>query len=187
MGFDSPESTMAKLRKFCAYRRLERPYTRISKFRAKSFVRTRPNSKIVRYDMGDPAKNFEYEISLISDENVQIRHNALESGRLTCLRTLEKALGKKGFHFKIRVYPHHILRENPLASGAGADRMSTGMKMSFGKVIGIAAQVRKGQKLFSVKLDKSALPVGRTAIKKISHKLPCSCRFSEQKVELPAE
>lgn len=170
---------MAKLRKFCAYRRIERPYTRISKFRNKSFVRTRPNIKIVRYDMGNMSKKFDYSIDLVADDNVQIRHNAFEASRLTCLRTLEKALGKKGFHFKIRVFPHHILRENPLASGAGADRMSTGMKMSFGKVIGTAAQIRKGQPVFTVSVDKQNIAVGRKAIRKIKHKIPCKCSFRE--------
>ena len=79
------------------------------------------------------------------------------------------------YHLKINIYPHHILRENPLAAGAGADRMSTGMKMSFGKPIGLAAQVKKGQTLLSVNVDKENLEVAKQALKKASHKLPCSC------------
>ena len=47
-----------------------------------------------------------------------------------------------GYFFQLRIYPHHILRENPLAAGAGADRMSTGMKCAFGKPISVAARVK---------------------------------------------
>ena len=163
---------MAKLRKFCAYRRLERPYTRTSRYRKKSFIRVRPHSKIVKYNMGDSKKKFDVTFDLISKGDLQIRHNAIESARLTCNRYLEKNLGKGGFYFEIRVFPHHILRENPLASGAGADRMSTGMKMSFGKPIGVAAQIRIGAPILSVSVNKNQMKVGREAVKKSSKKLP---------------
>ncbi|NQV09490.1 50S ribosomal protein L16 [Candidatus Woesearchaeota archaeon] len=168
---------MAKLKKFSAYRNLERPYTRISKFRKKSFIRSTPPSKIARFESGDVNKKFEYKVNLMSKEALQIRHNAIEAGRQTCNRLLEKMLGKNGYFFKIRIYPHHILRENPLAAGAGADRMSTGMKKSFGKAIGSAAQVKIGQVLATVSLDKQGIKVGKEALKKMGHKMPCSCRI----------
>ena len=75
---------------------------------------------------------------------------------------------------RIRPYPHHILRENPLASGAGADRFSTGMKKSFGKPIGQAVRLKKGSILFEVKVDKNNLKLARTALKRAASKLPCS-------------
>jgi len=166
---------MAKLRKFCAYRRLERPYTRISKFRKKSYIRTRPNSKVIKYVMGDPRKKFQYDVTVLSKDTLQIRHNAIESARQSSNRVLEKNLGKSGYMFRINIYPHHILRENPLAAGAGADRMSTGMKMSFGKPIGIAAQVKKGQKLVTISVDKAGLDFAKKAAKRVIHKMPCAC------------
>lgn len=166
---------MAKLRKFCAYKRLERPYTRISKYRKKSFIRVRPHSKIVKFNMGDPRKKFDITIDLRSKQDIQIRHNAIESGRLACNRYMEKNLGKSGFFFEIRAFPHHILRENPLASGAGADRMSTGMKMSFGKPVGVAAQLRIGSPIFTVSVPKQHVNVARDALKRASKKLPCKC------------
>ncbi len=142
---------MAKLRKFVAYRRLERPYTRVSKYREKSFVRARPHSKVVRYTQGNQHKEFKYTLYLVSKEALQIRHNAIESARQTANKVLDKKIGKLNYFFKYRIYPHHILRENPLASGAGADRMSTGMKKAFGKPIGVAAQVKKSKSLPSLK------------------------------------
>ncbi len=165
---------MAKLRKGVAYRRIERPYTRKSKFRAKSYVRASPNNLIVKYDMGDTKRDWPVKVRLVSKAPVQLRHNSLESARKTCNRLLETKLGKNGYHFRIKVFPHHILRENPLASGAGADRMSTGMKMSFGKSIGLAAQVRKGQTIIEIGCEEKNLAVARQAAERANHKLAVS-------------
>ncbi len=169
---------MAKLRKFCAYRRLERPYTRVSKYRNQSFVRAKPNNKIVRYNMGDSKRDFSVKLSLISKGDLNIRHNAIESARLVTNKMLEEAAGKGNYYLHIKLYPHHILRENPLASGAGADRMSTGMKKSFGKSIGRAARVKKGQVIFELNIDKDHMKLARTALKRAYSKLPGSCSIS---------
>jgi large subunit ribosomal protein L10e len=122
--------------------------------------------------MGNVKKKYDYVLNLISKQKLQIRDIALESARLAGNRILEKNLGKEGFHLRVRKFPHHILRENPLAAGAGADRMSTGMAHSFGKIIGIAAQVKTGDELFTLKVNKENLPLARKAMKKISLKLP---------------
>jgi len=169
---------MAKLRKFSGYKTLERPYTRKSKYRAKQYVRASPNNKIVRFDMGNPKKEFGYIVELRTKEPIQIRHNALESARQTSNRVLEKQIGKTDYHMKIRKYPHHILRENPLASGAGADRMSTGMKKSFGKPIGVAAQFKPGQAIMSVKVNKNHVLTAKEAMRKAKNKMPCACSIS---------
>ncbi len=136
---------MAKLIRAVAWRRLERPYTRKSKYRKHNFVRSVPNSKIVKYHMGNVQADFPVKLILKANTDIQLRHNALEAARQSSNRYLEGKLGKQGFHLHILVYPHHILRNNPLAAGAGADRMSTGMARSFGKAVGIAARVKKGQ------------------------------------------
>src|SRR3989338_5187060 len=101
-----------------------------------------PTRKITRFDMGDTGQ-YEYELDLIPKSSLQIRQEAIESARQTSLRWLETNLPKGGFHFKIRKYPYHIIRENPLASGAGADRVSTGMQKAFGKPIGVVFQIRE--------------------------------------------
>ncbi len=170
---------MARLRKASTYRRTERPYTRFSKYRSKSYVRAKPNSNIVKFDLGDPSKEFTHMIELKSKEFLQIRHNALEAARQTANRCLEKRAGKGNYHMKIRVYPHHILRENPLASGAGADRMSTGMKKSFGKIIGCAAQIKEGQTIISARVNKAQVPIAKLALKRASQKFPCKCTIVE--------
>ena len=165
---------MATMRKFSAYRRLDRPYTRVSKFRNKAFIRMTPNPRIVRYDMGELQATFPYAVELRTRNDTQMRDNAIESARMSCNKVLETKLGKTGYKFKIRIYPFHILRENPLAAGAGADRLSTGMSHAFGKPYGLAAQVRKNQTVFEVSTEKQNIPIAREALKAGSQKLTAS-------------
>ena len=166
---------MARIRKFSAYRRLERPYTRTSKFKDKAFVRVTPNILIAKFETGNLKKKYPYVLNLVSKGDLQIRDNAIESARMTSNRLLEKTLGVVGFKMKTRIYPFHVLRENPVATGAGADRFSTGMQKSFGKPIGQAARVKKGQTIITAKTDKAGLEVAKKALHRAATKLPCSC------------
>lgn len=163
---------MAKLIRAGAWRRLERPYTRKSKYRSKAFVRAVPSNKVVKFEMGDLARKFPFVVRLHSAVDIQLRHNSLESARKSANRYLETVVGKKQFKLKFRVYPHHILRNNPLASGAGADRMSTGMKMSFGKAVGIAARVHADQPILEVHCEKKDIAAAKTALTRARHKFP---------------
>ncbi|MCB9358916.1 50S ribosomal protein L16 [Candidatus Woesearchaeota archaeon] len=175
---------MAKKRKFCAYRRLERPYTRKSKFRKKSFVRASPVPKIVRFDMGNRAReDWDYSLSLVSKDNLNIRDNSLESARMVINKYFETQIGVENYHLRMKAYPHHMLRENPLASGAGADRMSTGMKMSFGKVIGIAARIKKGKEVFEIKTTKDFLEKAKIGLEKGIHRMPASFTIKVVKLQ----
>lgn len=166
---------MARIRKFSAYKSLERPYTRVSKFKKKSYVKSTPHKVTVRFDMGTRKKKFTYSLDLVSKSDLNIRHNAIESARMTCNRLLEAQAGKNAYFLRIKIYPHHILRENPLAAGAGADRFSTGMAHSFGKPISSAARVKKNQVLFHLGINKQYLDLAKLALKRASKKLPCSC------------
>lgn len=170
---------MARIRKGCAYRRLERPYTRKSKYKIQNFVRMTPAKLVVRYNMGDPEGKFEYTLNLITKNSLQIRQNAIESARQTSNRLLEKNLGKNDYFFRVRMYPHHHLRENALAAGAGADRMSTGMAHSFGRCMGLAAQVKKGQTLIELSVNREHLDLAKKALHKAIYKIPCSCHIEE--------
>lgn len=164
---------MAKQRKGVAYRKLERPYTRISKFSKKQYTRGNPHIVISQFETGKRKKKFPVIVDMVAQDNLQIRHTAMESARQTVNRYLEKKLGKEGFHFKYMIYPHHILRENPLASGAGADRMSTGMKKSFGKTIGKAARVHKGKQILKVGVEEKHARVAKEAMRLARNKLAC--------------
>ncbi len=166
---------MAKLRKWCAYRKVERPYTRWSKVRKKAFVKSRPGKKVIKFDMGDIIggyKQFDTHLTLVSKDLAQIRTNAIEASRITGLKKLELRLGRMGFYFRIRAVPHQVIRENALAAGAGADRLSTGMKHSFGKMIGTACQVQKDKVIYDLYVPREHENLAREILKKMSGKLP---------------
>ena len=166
---------MVRLRKFVAYRKLERPYTRVSKYKGKSFIKMSPHIKVIGFELGSPKKKFSYNLRLISKDDLQIRENALESAKQTSNKLLETSIGLSSYHLKLRTYPHHVLREHALASGAGADRFSSGMAHAFGKPIGSAAQVHKGETIFHLYVDKPNITIGKQALERASKKLPCSC------------
>ena len=84
---------------------------------------------------------------------------------------LEGTVGKDSYFIKILVYPHHVMRENALATGAGADRFSDGMRRSFGKPIGQAARIRKEQKIFMVQVPENSEVFVKEAFERASKKL----------------
>ena len=172
---------MATLRVGKCYRKVVRPFTRKSKVKAKSYIKTIPQNKIVRYDMGNIKENFQYEVSLISQDNVQIRHNALESARMVVNRQLQEKLGNN-YYLQLKTYPHHILRENKMLSGAHADRLQTGMAHSFGKSIGLSAQVKKGKIIFLAKVNQDGLEIAKSALKTATPRLPCKCFIDVKKI-----
>lgn len=178
---------MAKLRKFVAYRTVERAYTRTSKYRKKSYIRATPNLKVVRFDMGNVKREYDVALHLLTRSALQIRQEALEAARITSNRLLDKKVGKNNFHLRVRVYPHHILRENPLAAGAGADRFSTGMSHPFGKPIGIAAQLKKGQPVMTLLVNREHIKPGRQALHRAAYKIPCSTLIKEEQLRQPAK
>ena len=163
---------MVKLRKGCCYSKIERPYTRKSKRREKSYVRGAPYSKIVIFDMGNLQANFPYAVKLIAKKEVQIRHNALEAARISVHKELSNAIGESNFKFKLKPYPHHVLREHAMAAGAGADRFQQGMAHSFGKPVGLAAQIREGQEFMIVFTNKENIEKAKIALRQACCKTP---------------
>jgi large subunit ribosomal protein L10e len=131
-----------------------------------------PGSKIVQFEMGNLSTDFPLETHLVINESCQIRHTALEAARIAINRRLMKDVGRMNFHFKIRVYPHHVLRENKQATGAGADRVSEGMRLSFGKAVGTAARVECKQKVFTVYTTPQYIDKVKDALRHGGYKLP---------------
>ncbi len=161
------------------YRQLKgRPYTK------KEYISGIPGKKIVTFDMGARTAKFPVKATLYADEMGQVRHNSLEASRVMANRYLMKATEKWGYHLKIRVYPHHILRENSMATGAGADRYQTGMRGSFGRPVGCAARVQKGQPLMSVWVYENKESIARESLRRARMKLPMPCHSDIEYVEV---
>ena len=104
---------MAGLRKGKCYTKVIRAYTRKSKYKKWAFIKAIPPLKLVKFDQGDLQKKFESEVNLYSKQDIQLRHNALESARQVIHKHLADLLGNN-YHLKVRPYPHHILREHKI-------------------------------------------------------------------------
>jgi large subunit ribosomal protein L10e len=149
-------------------------YRNISKkaYTRREYMGGVPGSKIVQFEMGNLSQEFPTEVDLVVEESCQIRHSALEAARITANRRLMKDVGRSNFHFKVRVFPHHVLRENKQATGAGADRVSEGMRLAFGKAVGTAARVEANQRIMTVYSTPQYLEKIKDALNHAGHKLP---------------
>jgi large subunit ribosomal protein L10e len=136
-----------------------------------------PMNRIQQFESGAKTRNFEVIMELRAEERCQIRHTAMESARITLTRYIEKATGKDNFFVKFRIFPHHVIRENKQATGAGADRVSQGMRQAFGKPVGTAARVEVDQALVEIAVDAKDFAKGKEALRKSSYKFPTPCRI----------
>jgi large subunit ribosomal protein L10e len=134
-----------------------------------------PLSRIAQFDMGNAKGDFPITMSLVANENCQIRHVALEAARIAANRLMVKKAGSLGYHFKILIFPHIVLRENKQATGAGADRVSQGMRQAFGKAVGTAARVRRNQNIITIRTSKVFFENAKAALRRASMKLPTPC------------
>ena len=167
---------MAGLRKGHCYTNMERPYTRRSKYKKKGFIKAIPTVKVVRYEMGDSKKTYDSKVLLVSKQDIQIRHNSIESARQIINRNLNEKIGPTNYYFQVNMVPHHVLRENKMLGGAHADRLQTGMAHSFGKAVGLAAQVKIGKTMFTVLVNKDNVEIARSALSKANPRLPGKSR-----------
>ncbi len=154
-------------------------YTRTAGNPQDSFIVGIPGTKISSYERGNLKAKFELEFSIVPQHRIQVRHNSLEAVRVAINKIMEKKVGLPNYKFKIRVFPHHVMRENVMATGAGADRVQSGMRDSFGKPIGRAARLNKGQPIISLYVNKNeeTLKITREALKTGISKLPGDMRI----------
>lgn len=135
-----------------------------------------PQIRISQFDVGDLRTKFPLKAHLIAEEQCQIRHVALEAARVSANRYIAKKAGS-AYHLKLRLYPHNVLRENKIATGAGADRISEGMRAAFGSPVGTAARVQPGMKIMTIETTEANLAHAKEALRKAGVKLPTPWRI----------
>ena len=167
------ESIMAR-KPASMYRRLKGPaYTR------RKYIGGVPNNRIQSFHAGNRVAaetgQFKVIMELRADNSCQIRHTALEAARVISNSTIRKIAGTDGYALRVHTFPHHILRENKQATGAGADRVSQGMRCAFGKNVGTAARVKRGQRVMSLQINPEHYTVARDALRKARMKFPTPC------------
>jgi len=140
-------------------------------------------SKVQKFTMGDSKATYQYRVSLLSENAIQIRHNALEAARVSANKVMFDKLGETGYLVKLVAYPHVILRENRMIATAGADRLQEGMRRSFGKPTSRAARLKPNKAVIEIYVNESALEHAKAALKVSSSKLSMASRVSIQKLE----
>ncbi|MDW7989802.1 MAG: 50S ribosomal protein L16 [Archaeoglobaceae archaeon] len=157
------------------WRRIKRPYTRTE------YIDGAPGTRIKMFDMGNLQADFPIMISLVAKDAVQIRENALEAARVIANKYIAKMVGSGNYRLKLRIYPHHILREHKMAVGAGADRVSQGMRAAYGRPVGRAAQVKPGTKIISIWIRPEHFDFAKEAFRRASMKLPTDTKIEIEK------
>ena len=147
------------------------PYTR------RDYIDGVPQPKITKFVMGNPKGDFDIAVELVSLDYAQVRHNALEAGRVMANKYLSKYVGEDKYLLLIRQYPHHVIRENKMMAFAGADRLQDGMRQAFGKPVGTAARLRPGSVIAEVRVPKSAIVHAKEALKRLKDKLGVKTQF----------
>ncbi len=158
-------------------------YVKSQAYTRKKYMGGIPNPKITQYNMGDKNAEFPVVLSLKVEERCQIRHNTLEACRVTANRFMSKMAGSLGYHLKVRVFPHIVLRENKQATGAGADRVSQGMRSAFGKNVGTAARVKPNQSVLTIRTTSDHFENAKPALRKGGMKLPSPCKVVVEQME----
>jgi len=160
------------LRPARCYKELKKPpYTR------KEYIDGAPPPKITKFVMGNPNGKYDVKLELVSLEMAQVRHNALEAGRVIAHKYLSKYIGEDKYLFIIRQYPHHVLRENKMMAFAGADRLQDGMRLAFGKPIGTAARIFFGSVIAEVRVKKEDIEKAKEALRRLKSKLGINARI----------
>lgn len=139
------------------------------------FCRGVPDAKIRIYDCGAKKTHvdqFPFVAHLLSDEKEQITSCALEAARVCANKYLIKKSGKEGFHIRTRCHPFHVIRQNKMLSCAGADRLSSGMRGSYGKPMELSARVDIGDFIISIRSKDAHAPAVIEALRRAKFKFP---------------
>ncbi len=136
----------------------------------KNYVRALPHKSLI-FRMGVDSKGYDSEYTLNSEVPIQLRSNSLEAARLVANKFLEQKMPGQ-YYFFVMVYPHNVIREHKMATGAGADRISQGMKINaFGRPVSVAARIRPGQPVLKVRTGSQNADIAKHALKRAMSKL----------------
>lgn len=142
-----------------------------------------PGNRILQYESGAKNGDFPVTLHLVVEERGQVRHTSLEAMRQTAVRAMDRAVGRDNYHLQVRAYPHHVLRQNKQASGAGADRVSMGMRLAFGKAIGTAARMEAGQPLLTIRVTGKGFTAAKDSLRKAYNKVASPCHIDVEGME----
>jgi len=164
----------------CYAKWTRRPYQhKRSSNHRREYARGGAQSKIVRFWGGNKEidwNDWELVVGLKVNHQIQISSNSLEAIRITINGVLQRKIGRLNYRLRIRPKPFQKIRENRMLAFAGADRIQSGMRNSFGRASGVCARVRAGQIIVDVGTSIKDLPLVRDRLRIASMKISSSCQ-----------
>ena len=145
-------------------------YTRIE------YIHSKPPPRVTRFTLGDTRLDYDNRVNMVAPHSVELSGKSLEAARVTANKVLGIEAGQP-FLLKVVTYPHEVVRAHRFMGFAGADRLSQGMRRSFGRANEKAAEVSAGQPILSVFCMESGIENAKTALTRASKKLPIPCRI----------
>ena len=146
-------------------------WTRISTKKPRmSYIKGAPRPKVRQYNMGTD-QYYEVEVELSTMNPIQIRDNSFEAARQVAVKYLEKNL-LGGYYLGLPRYPHIVIREHAAMGVAGADRISKGMKLAFGRPKGRLARIEEGGAVIRIRANTKDLAIVKEALKRAAIKMP---------------
>ncbi|MDE1846151.1 MAG: 50S ribosomal protein L16 [Candidatus Micrarchaeota archaeon] len=150
----------------------------------KNFVKALPHTSLLIFNMGNKKGTFEIVMRLVAEQSVQLRSNALEASRQVTNKYLEREIPNQ-YSLRIVPYPHNVMREKKFATGAGADRISQGMTLSFGRPTAVAARVFVGNTVYELKTLATHRKIGVIALKRAAMKLSGTYKIKVEEIAKP--
>jgi large subunit ribosomal protein L10e len=154
----------------------------------REYARGGAQSKIKRFWGGNkrtPWEEWDVVVGLKIEDKVQISSSALESLRIAINSVFLKKVGRKNYRLRIRPHCHHKIRENRMLAFAGADRVQSGMRNSFGRATTVCARVNAGQVICDLGIYMKQLDLAKKRLTVASKKIPSSCQIVLLKYKKP--
>ena len=146
----------------------------------REYARGGAQSKIQRYWGGNktiPWEDWDLVLGLKVNKQIQISSNALEAIRITINTPLQKMMGRNNYRFRVRSKPFQKYRENRMLAFAGADRVQSGMRNSFGRSTGVCARVKAGAIILDVGCHLRDLAYVRKRLRIAGMKISCGSQI----------
>mmetsp|Transcript_14514 Transcript_14514/g.23017 ORF Transcript_14514/g.23017 Transcript_14514/m.23017 type:complete len:183 (+) Transcript_14514:102-650(+) len=126
------------------------------------------------FDLGNKKAKVDKFSMCINMINLEARHissNCLEAIRIVINRNLNKNFKKTQYHLRIRSHPMHIVRNNKVLSKAGADRVSKGMRKSYGKPFALVARLKNNDIIISIRAKSKYKKTIVNILKNVTYKI----------------
>lgn len=147
------------------------------------YVHSKPPPRVTRFTLGVGGLDYQYRVIMVTPHSAEISGKALEAARVTANKVLGIEAGQQ-FLLKVVAYPHEITRAHRFMGFAGADRLSQGMRHSFGRATERAAKVNANQTILAIYSMESGIETAKKALARASKKLPIPCRVEVETLKI---